>query len=112
MLRGKEYSGDAIPDKAQLIEWVKERGENYYHIVCIHRGILDKLKQLHKQSPQEVCDALRKSAKSVIVHSGRVGRSNLPNGVKSIPLSNVVAWINGGLGKREIVDELCLIRRT
>jgi hypothetical protein len=111
-IHGSEYSGEAIPDKTKLVDWATEHGPHYYHFICIHRGILDKLDKVHGQRTANVCAELRKVTPNLIVHSGRVGATGLPEALKFVPLSNVTAWVDGGRGKMEIVDELCLIRRT
>ena len=111
-IRGAEYGGQAIPDKKMLMNWVTEHGSHYYHFICVHRGILDKLERIHGQSIADVCAELRKVTSNLIIHSGRVGATGLPERLKFVPLSNVSAWIDAGRAKMEIVDELCLVRRT
>jgi hypothetical protein len=109
---GREYSGETVPKLDRLLELANGKNGKPYHFICIHRGVLDKLENLHGIGVQEVCAALGSLTANLLVHSGRVGRANLPRGVKIVPLSNVVTWMEVTTGKLDIVSELCLIRRS
>ncbi len=108
VIKGEEYAGQ-LPDNDLLSEWI---GESRYDFICIHRGILDKLERLRNLSFETVCANLQAHVPHVVVHSGRLTSSDLPDGVKFLPLSNVAAWIDRNYSKVQIVEELCLTRRT
>ena len=106
---GEDFGGSDVPDLETLIEKTKQNRD--YQFVCIHRGILDKLERTHKTQPEAVCEALSQYSKNVLIHSGRIGRTNMPDGVRTIPLSNVIEWKGAAVSKMDVVNELCSFRR-
>jgi hypothetical protein len=111
-IHGKEYSERSIQDKSLLMGWATEHGRNAYHFVCIHRGILDKLETVWGQKIGEVCAELRQTTPNLLIHSGRAGIIPHVSNVRFVPLSNVEAWMHSARGKWEVVEELCLVRKT
>jgi hypothetical protein len=109
VIKGEEYAGQSIPEHDLLGEWVADKN---YDFICIHRGIMDKLERIRNRPFAELCTYLQRHVKHVIVHSGRLTASDMPEGVKFLPLSNVVAWIDRNYSKVQIVEELSLTRRV
>jgi hypothetical protein len=105
---GSVYGESDVPDLETLIAETIE--DSPYHFVCVHRGVLDKLEKTHGVTSEKVCDALRQYSKNVLIHSGRVGRTNVPEGVRTIPLSNVIEWKGAAVSKMDVVNEICSFR--
>lgn len=106
---GRLFGESDIPSLEDLIAHTSETAP--YDFACIHRGILDKLERTHGVTSEAACEALGRYSKNVLIHSGRVGRTNVPDGVRTIPLSNVVDWKGAAVSKMDVVNELCSFRR-
>ncbi len=121
-LHGEEYADDNIPGPEVLIKWTKQAHKDRksgYDFLVLHKGIVDKLiKRIKKAEEKSEMDLmkelfaqLRENVRHIIVHSGRMSASELPPGVKFMPLSNVDTWIKNNFPKTKIVEDLCLLRR-
>jgi len=109
-IRGTEFSSQgAIPCADELESWVRDRD---FDFLLIHHTILQKVEQSHGQTRERVCDALRQHVPHVIVHSGRVDSGELPAGVRFLPLSHVTNWFSQNAAKKQIIEDLCLLRRV
>jgi len=114
-IRGGEYAANEIPPVDELIEWTKEAD---YDFLVLHKGVVDKLIRDDKdrgESPQKAMAALfetlQEHVRHIIIHSGRMSASELPQGVKFMSLSNVDTWIKNNSPKLQIVEDLSLLRR-
>jgi len=116
-IRGAEYAENVIPGPEVLTSWVADKG---YDFLVLHKGIVDKLIKLEnrddKATPKDLMaklfQGLNKHVRHIIIHSGRMSASELPPGVKFMALSNVDSWIKNNSPKMQIVEDLCLLRRT
>jgi hypothetical protein len=109
-LRGKEYGHESrIPEKGLLLGWLDGQ---VYDFVLVHRGVFDKIQRAHKVTMEDLCAEIKEHTNRIIVHSGRMNMADLPRGIKFLPLSNVVAWIDQNYAKAQIVNELYSLRRV
>lgn len=110
-VHGREFAGYASsPDPVTLEavgEWARDA-----HFVMLHRGIAEKL------SPRQgdagfapVVGTLEKYGARVVIHSGRMGLTDMPPQTKFLSLANVAAWVDREYTKVQIVDELFSLRR-
>jgi len=124
---GQQYKGRAeeIPNEEPILERVKKAKEcgRPYGFVLLHQGILDKLyerlpdNQKSKQTKQKYMERVIKQIQQqgavwhIVIHSGRGGVPDLPEGVKFVHLSSLEAWFGSNLSKADVVDELMGVRR-
>lgn len=110
-LRGKEYGPEmVIPSAETLLKWVKGKD---YDFVLLHLGIIDKLDKYHGKTPKDLCQELCNSARYLVIHSGgRMDLGRILDGLRCLPFSNVAAWIDRNYAKKQIVEELQLLRRV
>lgn len=110
-VRGQEFAGYASnPDPVSLAtvgDWAR-----HAHFVMLHRGIVEKLStQVAGKGFRAVVGMLEKHGGSVVIHSGRMGVTDMPPQTKFLSLTNVAAWVDREYSKVQIVDELFSLRR-
>jgi hypothetical protein len=112
-LYGREFSRTHLPEASQLLDLARRPDGGRFHFMCVHRGILDKLKRPEKPDAAErVLEELARRIPYVIVHSGRAGAPEFQASVRHMPLSNVADWLHANRDKTEIVDVLSQLRRV
>jgi hypothetical protein len=112
-IAGREFSGTHLPEAHQLLDLVRNPDGAAFHFLCVHRGVLDKLKRPDDPDAIErILDELTHIVPNVIVHSGRAGTIEFHASVRQMPLSNVADWLHANRNKSEIVDVLSQLRRV
>lgn len=121
-IRGEEYAGKAITEET-LLDWVREPRRLWsdfyleapptkkFDILCLHRGITDKLESRCGVELEELCEKLAAHVRFIVLHSGRMDIANLPDTCRFLPLSNVTEWVTGQRDKLGVVRELLQLRR-
>jgi hypothetical protein len=115
-IKGEEYARDKIPGPELLVRWVNQKN---YDFLVLHKGIVDKLIKLgnrdYLSDPKvlmnDLFGRLREHVRHIVIHSGRMAASELPEGVKFMSLSNVDTWLKDNRPKIQIVEDLYLLRR-
>jgi len=123
---GQEFKGQGeefLNDEA-IIELIKAKSRQLsYVFVLLHQGILDKLYNKKKGNVESdsskrktyaqelISKILTQGVWHVIIHSGRGGVQDLPEGVKFIHLSSLETWFGSNLSKADVVDEIMNLRR-
>jgi hypothetical protein len=108
-IAGSKYGGREIPDQELLLQWMPHRK---FDFAVVHRGILDKIRNVYHTDTNELCRRLQKQVTRLVVHSGRMGMQDLPGSVSFLPLTAVTAWLDQNYSKLQIVDELNMLRRV
>lgn len=110
---GKEFSRTHLPEVDQLLALARPKDGGKFHFMCVHRGILDKLKRPEEpEAAERVLEELTRIVPHVIVHSGRAGAVEFRVSVRHMPLSNVADWLHANRNKTEMVDVLSQLRRV
>lgn len=121
-IKGHEFSGAEISPE-WLLNWVRSPESAWpegclgqplgrgFDVLCLHRGITDKLEKDCDVKLRDLCDMLASHVRFLVLHSGRMDVADIPTNCRFLPLSNVNGWVMGQRDKLGIVWELRQLRR-